>query len=106
MATTATLVGDDVQVDWSYTSLGTEDLEDPDRVVLIHRDPSLVETVYEFGVDDEITKTGEGQYSFVLTIGNQPRTHWFRPWGSGSVNKAQEVTVEVTESAFIDPLPE
>lgn len=106
MATSATLVGDDIQVEWSYTSLGTEDLEDPTDVVMIHRDPLLVETVYVFGIDPEITKIGEGQYQFVLTIGNQPRTHWFRPWGSGAVNKAQEVSIEIEESYFSDPLPE
>jgi hypothetical protein len=102
--TTACLVGDAVRVDFSFTLLGTETVADPDVVKVIHRDPFLAEVVYEYLVDPEVTKLGVGQYRFEIVIGNQPRTHWFRTWGSEEVDKAQEVSVEVAESYFADPL--
>jgi hypothetical protein len=98
-------IGDDVQVDFSFTELGTDDLTDPDTVICIHRDPDLVETVYTYLTDDELVRTGVGQFRLTLNL-TQARTHVFRPVGSGTVNKAQESTVEVDESYYSEPLPD
>lgn len=104
--TSAILVGDLARVDFSFTVLQSETAADPDIVKIIHRNPMLVETVYEFGLDPEITKLGTGSYRFETVIGNQPRTHWFRSWGSGEVDKSDEDSVTVTESYMSEPLPE
>lgn len=98
-------VGDDISVDFSFTLLGTTTLTDPPDVKVLHRKPDLTEVVYEYLVDDEVTRTGEGQYNFTKRMVNEPRTHVIRPLGEGAVNKSQEVFVEVIESYFLDPLP-
>jgi hypothetical protein len=104
--TTVCLVGDAVRVDFSFTLLGTTTVADPAVVMVIHRDPLLEETVYIYQTDDEVTRLGVGQYRFETIIGNEPRTHWFRTLGSGDVDKAQEVSVVVTESYLLDPIPD
>ncbi len=104
MATCA--VGDDISVAFSFTTLGTETLADPTLIQVVHRKPDLTETIYEYPTDTEITRQAEGQYTFTARMLNEPLTHVIRPLGSGDVNKAQEVFVEVTESYFLDPLPE
>jgi len=99
------IAGDDVQITFTFTALGTSTPADPDLVQVIHRKPDLTETVYEFGVDDEITKTSTGLYTFTLRVVDY-RRHYFRPIGTGEVNKATEVSVDVTESFFLDPIPD
>ena len=99
-------VGDDTVIEFSFTLINTDTLADPDEVYVLHRDPFLAETVYEYNVDPEIVRLGVGQYKFTITLGNQPRTHVFRTLGDGNVNKAQSVTIEVTESYFDEPLPD
>lgn len=101
----AVLVGDEAQVSFSFTALGTSTLTDPTIVKVIHRSPTLIETEYVFGVDPEIQNPGVGQYTFNIVVGNEPLTHWFRTWGSGDVDKAEEIGIEVTESYFLNPLP-
>ncbi len=99
------LVGKDYQVDFSFTALGTTTLTDPTQVRVLERKPDLTETIYVFPDDTEITKLGVGQYRFTKLAVNEPLTHVIRPLGDGTVNDAQEVFVEVTESYFLDPLP-
>lgn len=99
------VLGDDFEVAFSFTSLGTVTLTDPPGVQVIHRLPDLTEQVYEYPADTEITKLGVGSYKY-KNRATLARTHIIRPIGSGiAVNKAQEVTLEVTESFFLDPLP-
>lgn len=100
---TIAVVGDDVVIEFSFTDIETDELADPDLVTVIHRDPFLVETAYVFGTDSEISQLGPGQYSFTMRIPEQHRRHYFRTMGSGEVNKAREVYVDVEESHYLDP---
>jgi len=102
---TLSVVGDDIEITFTFTLLGTETPADPDLVQVIHRKPDLTETVYEYLVDDEISRTSAGLYVLTLRLVDY-RTHWFRPVGTGNVNKATEVSVEVEESYYLDPLPD
>jgi hypothetical protein len=99
------LVGSDFSVNFTFTLLGTTTLADPDLVQVVHRKPDLTEVVYEYLVDDEITRNSVGDYTFTKTAPNEARRHVLRPLGTGNVNKSQEVFVDVTESYFLDPLP-
>jgi hypothetical protein len=98
-------IGDDITVTFTFTLLGTSTAADPDLVQVIHRKPDLSETVYEYLVDDEITRTSAGLYTITLRL-TEYRTHWFRPVGTGNVNKATEVSVDVEESYYLEPLPD
>jgi len=100
----ATIIGDSIQVNFSFTLLGTTTLADPTEVIVIHRDRSLEEVVYTYLTDGELIRVGEGQYRLTIRI-TSDGTHVFRPLGSGNVNKAQEITLAVPESYFSDPLP-
>ncbi len=99
------VVGDDAKIDFTFTDLESGDPADPDLVQVIHRKPDLTETVYEYEVDDEVTRESVGLYSITLRLVDY-RTHFFRPVGTGNVNKGTEVSVEVEESHFLDPLPD
>lgn len=97
-------IGDDAQVSFSFTLIGTETLTDPTLVEVVLRKPDLTEVVYTFPASSEIQKTGVGQYKFTYKV-LEARTHVVRPIGDGVVNKSQEVFIDVTESMFLDPLP-
>ena len=98
------IVGSDAQIEFTFTALGTSTPADPTEVFVIHRKPDLTETEYEYLVDSEITRVSTGLYRFTINLVDH-RTHIFRPVGTGAVNDAKEVTLEVTESYFLDPIP-
>lgn len=106
MASSATAVlGDDFEVDFSFTSLGTTTLTDPPGVKIVHRLPNLTEVVYTYPTDTQITKLGVGSYKYTNRA-TVEKTHVIRPVGSGiAVNKAQEVFLTVTGTFFLNPLP-
>lgn len=99
------VLGDDFEVDFSFTALGTTTLTDPTTVKVAHRLPDLTEIVYTYPASSQITRISTGQYKYINRAVIALR-HVIRPIGSGvSLNKAQEVFLDVTESNFLVPLP-
>jgi hypothetical protein len=98
-------VGDNVTKTFNFVD-SDDDPADPDLVQIIHRKPDLTETVYEFGVDSEVTNPAVGQYDITLRLTDY-RRHYFRAIGSGTVDDAlPEVFEIVEESHFLDPIPD
>lgn len=104
MATSA--VGDDIQINFTFTLLGTATPADPTEIFIIQRKPDLSEVIYEFGIDPELTKQGVGLYRLEIRLVDY-RRHYFRAVGTGDVNEASEpeVFIDVVESHFLSPLP-
>lgn len=101
----ATQVGDSVTKTFNFVD-ADGDPANPDLVQIIHRGPDLVETVYEFGVDSEVTNPTVGSYVIGLRL-TEYRRHYFRAIGSGTIDDAlPEIFEEVEESYFAEPLPE
>lgn len=98
-------VGDDVSVSFSFTELGTSTAADPDEVYVRVRRPDLTEVQYEYLVDDEISRGATGAYTFTQRY-TEPRTHIVSPIGIGTVNKVDEILVEIDEPKLLVPLPE
>lgn len=99
------LVGNLAVVPFTFTAVGTTTPADPDTVQVIHRKPDLTETVYEFGVDDEVEKTDVGDYTFTVQLVDH-RRHYFRAVGTGDVDSPAETFLDVEESHYLDPLPD
>jgi hypothetical protein len=98
-------VGDDAQVAFTFTALGTDTAADPDEVYVRVRKPDLTEVQFEYLVDDEIEKLSTGSYTFTQRY-IEPRTHIISPIGVGNVNKMQEILLEIDEPSLLDPLPD
>lgn len=75
--------GNVARIDVEFTLFGTSTYVDPDAVYLTVEDPDGVETVYQFGVDSEITKTDTGKYrgAFPLDAAGMWTWCW---WSTGS----------------------
>lgn len=82
------------------------DPANPDTVQIIHRKPDLTETVYEFGIDSEVTNPAVGSFALTLQLVDY-RRHYFRAYGTGTVpdQSPAEVFEDVTESFFLVPIP-
>jgi hypothetical protein len=100
----ASQIGDNVTKTFNFVD-SAGDPADPDEVQVIHRAPDLTETVYEFGVDSEVTNPAVGQFDITLRLTTY-RRHHFRAIGTGTIDDARpEVFEDVEESFFLDPLP-
>jgi hypothetical protein len=98
-------VGDDAQVAFTFTTLGTDTAADPDEVYVRVRLPDLTEVQFEYLVDDEIARGATGSYTFTQQY-FAPRTHVISPIGVGNVNKMQEILIEIDEPYLLVPTPE
>lgn len=99
------IIGDRSRVVGTFYDLETPAVvADPTIVQFLHLTPDGIETVYTFGVDSEVIKDSVGVYHADLLV-QQPRSHYFRVNGLGSIAQSYEDTLAVPESAFLDPLP-
>lgn len=76
-------LNDSVKVTVQFTD-ENGDPADPTTVTGEFKTPSDVTTVYTFGVDSELVKTGVGAYEFVITA-NEAGTWFYEFEGSGSI---------------------
>lgn len=97
-------VGSAAAVDFTFTALDTGVLTDPTTVSVFLRKPDLSEEVYTYPDDPEITRSSVGSYRF-RRVWTEPRRSIIRPVGTGAVNRAEEVFMDVEESYFLDPMP-
>jgi len=70
---------------------------DPDTVKFGIKDPAGNTTVYEYGVDDELTKTGTGIYTISILL-NQSGTWYWRWQVTGTPTGADEGTFNVNRA--------
>lgn len=82
-------------------------LADPTDVNFVTHSPGGVETVYEYGVDAEVTKTATGIYKFEMPqlTGAHVGQWILRHNGDGAVVTSNEVLFKCLPTDFSTPLP-
>ena len=85
----------------------TGPLADPTTIRLKVCDPNGAQQTFTYGVGTRIVRDAVGVYhaDFVLTSATKPGKPWVFRWvGSGAINSATEIGLEVENSAFDKPL--
>ena len=91
-------LGDEVQVSGTFVD-SAGDAIDPTDVYCQVRDPSGNITTYEYGVDAALVKDDTGEYHVDVDV-DEVGWWWYRFYGTGTGQAADEERFRVEESVF------
>ncbi len=92
-------VGDDALLTATFRTVSGNTAVDPTAIFLKVMLPDLSITTYEYGVGDEITRTGTGIYTFTQSC-DTAGLYQYRWYSTGTGKAAQESSFQVRLSAF------
>jgi hypothetical protein len=86
--------GDATDLTWSFTDRSTGLPADPSTLVLKVRSPRAGVTTYTYGVDQQLVRDAEGEYSFHLDL--NPGGFWrWRLVSTGVAQRAMQRGIQV-----------
>lgn len=92
-------LGNTVIGEFQFRRADTNALVDPTNVFAAVKTPNGVTTVYTYGTDAEVVKTGVGEY-YVEINANASGTWHYRGYSTGSYKGSNEESFEVQASEF------